>query len=126
MIDPLILRPDKGILTRDPQLVKLADELSEIYADRKKLVTDNVLQFIGALLWRALDADEPFRQARTRAGQHLLPIVIERAASRRYCTSRGKRSTILSWVFLAAVRALPCRETCTLPMQSCPPLKMDR
>ena len=77
MIDPLILRPDEGILTRYPELVKLAAELSDIYADREKLVTDNALQAIGALLWRALDADEPFQQARKRAGQHLLPIVIE-------------------------------------------------
>ena len=77
MIDPLILRPDEGILSRYPQLVKLAAELSGIYADREKLVTDNALQAIGSLLWRALDADEPFQQARKRAGQHLLPIVIE-------------------------------------------------
>ncbi len=77
MIDPLILRPDESILTRYPELVKLAAELSDIYADRKKLVTDNALQLIGTLLWRALDADEPFQQARKRAGQHLLPIVIE-------------------------------------------------
>ena len=77
MIDPLILRPDEGILTRYPQLVKLAAELSDIYADQEKLVTDNALQAIGTLLWRALDADEPFEQARKRAGQHLLPIVIE-------------------------------------------------
>jgi tetratricopeptide (TPR) repeat protein len=77
MIDPLILRPDESILTRYPQLVKMAAELSEIYADREKLVTDNALQLIGTLLWRALDADEPFQQARKRAGQHLLPIVIE-------------------------------------------------
>ncbi len=77
MIEPLILRPDEGILNRYPELVKMAAELSELYADREKLVTDNALQAIGTLLWRALDADEPFRQARKRAGQHLLPIVIE-------------------------------------------------
>ena len=77
MIGPLILRPDEGILSRYPELVKLSSELSEVYADREKLVTDNALQGIGTLLWRALDADEPFRQARKRAGQHLLPIVIE-------------------------------------------------
>jgi tetratricopeptide (TPR) repeat protein len=77
MIEPLILRPDEGILTRYPQLVKLAAELSEIYADREKLVTDKALQGIGTILWRALDADEPFQQARKQAGQHLLPIVIE-------------------------------------------------
>jgi len=77
MIEPLILRPDESILTRYPQLVKMASELSEIYADREQLVTDNALQAIGTLLWRALDADEPFQQARKRAGQHLLPIVIE-------------------------------------------------
>ncbi|TLU88444.1 MAG: CHAT domain-containing protein [Chlorobium sp.] len=77
MIEPLILRPDESILSRYPQLVKMAAELSEAYADQEKLVTDNALQGIGTLLWRALDADEPFQQARKRAGQHLLPIVIE-------------------------------------------------
>ncbi len=77
MIEPLILRPDEGILTRYPELAKLAAELSEVYADQEKLVTDNALQLIGTLLWRALDADEAFLQARKRAGQHLLPIVIE-------------------------------------------------
>ncbi len=77
MIDPLILRPDEGILTRYPELVKFAAELSDIYADQEKLVTDNALEAIGTLLWRALDADEPFQKARKRAGQHLLPIVIE-------------------------------------------------
>ena len=77
MIEPLILRPDESILTRYPQLVKMASELSDIYADLEKLVTDNALQAIGTLLWRALDADEPFQRARKRAGQHLLPIVIE-------------------------------------------------
>ena len=77
MIEPLILRPDEGILTRYPQLAKMAAELSDIYADREKLVTDNALQLIGTLLWCALDADELFQQASKRAGQHFLPIVIE-------------------------------------------------
>ncbi len=74
--DPLILRPDSNILERYPHLVHQATQLSQIYANKKLLVTDAALQAIGTFLWQALDTGEALENAKQQAGQAILPIVI--------------------------------------------------
>ena len=74
--EPLVIKPDEGVLKQYPTLTRQAASLSHAYADRECLVTDGSLQAIGAVLWQALDADEALQYAKKHAGQAILPIVI--------------------------------------------------
>jgi tetratricopeptide (TPR) repeat protein len=76
-IAPLRLTPDSEKLLANSGLLRLSAELSEVYASKEKLVTDQFLQVIGTMLWKSLDADDVLRQAKRQAGQSVLPVVIE-------------------------------------------------
>jgi len=76
-VPPLCLTPDASKLLANTELLRLSAELSEIYASKEMLVTDEKLQVVGALLWQSLDAGEAFEEARRKAGQGMLPVVIE-------------------------------------------------
>jgi tetratricopeptide (TPR) repeat protein len=76
MIDPLILAPDAALLKNEPSLARQAAELSDVYAEGNVYVLDEALQNIGSALWRSLNADETFQQAKQKAALHILPIVI--------------------------------------------------
>ncbi|NTU54164.1 MAG: hypothetical protein HGA97_10810, partial [Chlorobiaceae bacterium] len=47
---PLRLMPDGAKLLSNSELLRLSNELSEAYASKEKLVTDEFLQLIGAIL----------------------------------------------------------------------------
>lgn len=76
-VPPLRLTPDRAKLLENSELLRLTKELSEAYASKEKLVTDEVLQVIGTFLWNSLDAGEQFAAAKHHAGQGILPIIIE-------------------------------------------------
>ena len=74
---PFRLTPDGAKLFSNSEIQRLSDELSEAYASKEKLVTDEQLQRVGTLLWQSLDAGEKLREAKRLAGQGILPIIIE-------------------------------------------------
>ncbi|NTV66733.1 MAG: tetratricopeptide repeat protein [Chlorobaculum sp.] len=76
-VPPLRLTPDGAQLLANRELLRLSKELSEVYASKEKLVIDEFLQVIGAMLWNSLDAEEAMRQAKRNAGQGVLPVIIE-------------------------------------------------
>jgi len=76
-VTPLRLTPESEKLFANSELLRLSAELSETYASRDKLVTDEALQVIGTMLWQSLCADEALRHAKRQAGQSILPVVIE-------------------------------------------------
>ena len=76
-VPPLRLTPDGAQLLANRELLRLSKELSEVYASKEKLVTDEALQLIGAMLWQSLDAGEAFAEAKRNAGQGILPVIIE-------------------------------------------------
>jgi len=73
--EPLMIYPDQQILTLYPDLERVAKQLSLQFA-HDHVVAQETLQLIGAALWQALKIDEKFAQAKQRAGQHVLPLVI--------------------------------------------------
>jgi CHAT domain-containing protein len=73
--EPLMIYPDKQILTTHPELERAARQLSVQFA-HDYVVAQEHLQQIGTALWQALKIDEKFAQTKQRAGQHILPIVI--------------------------------------------------
>jgi tetratricopeptide (TPR) repeat protein len=76
MVEPLIIAPDTDLLRKYPLLARRAAELSDIYAECNAYVIEEALQAIGSALWRSLNADEAFQQAKWQAGQRILHIVI--------------------------------------------------
>uniref|UniRef100_Q3AQG5 TPR repeat n=1 Tax=Chlorobium chlorochromatii (strain CaD3) TaxID=340177 RepID=Q3AQG5_CHLCH len=76
MVEPLVLTPSVDIVTQHPALIRQTAELSRLYKDKEVLVTDEVLQAIGSILWRLLDADEALANAKQRAGQHIVPLLL--------------------------------------------------
>ncbi len=76
MVDPLILVPDAVLLKNDKSLARQTAKLSDIYAEGNVYVLDKALQDIGSALWWSLNADEAFQQAKRKAAQHILHIVI--------------------------------------------------
>ena len=73
--EPLMIYPDQQILTLYPDLERVAKQLSLQFA-HDHVVAQETLQQIGTALWQALKIDEKFAQAKQRAGQHVLPLVI--------------------------------------------------
>jgi hypothetical protein len=71
-VPPLRLTPDGAELLANRELLRLSKELSEIYASKEKLVIDEFLQVIGAMLWQSLGAGEAFAEAKRNAGQGIL------------------------------------------------------
>jgi hypothetical protein len=69
---PLRLTPDRAKLLTNSELLRLSKELSEAYASKEKLVTDEALRVIGAMLWNSLDAGKQFAEAKRNAGQGIL------------------------------------------------------
>jgi hypothetical protein len=57
----LRLTPDGAKLLANKELLRLSADLSETYASKEKLVTDEALQLIGAMLWQPLDAGAKLR-----------------------------------------------------------------
>jgi len=76
-VAPLCLTPDGAKLLANSELLRLSKELSEAYASKEILVTDEFLQVIGTMLWQSLDVGERFREAKRNAGQGILPVIIE-------------------------------------------------
>jgi tetratricopeptide (TPR) repeat protein len=76
-VAPLRLTPDGAKLLANTELLRLSKELSEAYASKEILVTDEFLQVIGTMLWRSLDVGERFSEAKRNAGQGILPVIIE-------------------------------------------------
>lgn len=73
-VPPLRLTSDGAQLLANRELLRLSAELSEVYASKEKLVTDEFLQFIGAMLWQSLAAGEAFAEAKRNAGQGILRV----------------------------------------------------
>jgi len=61
--EPLMIYPDKQILTLYPDLERTARQLSLQYAHDHVVAQEN-LQLIGAALWQALKIDENFVHAK--------------------------------------------------------------
>ncbi|RXK85164.1 CHAT domain-containing protein, partial [Chlorobaculum sp. 24CR] len=76
-VPPLRLTPDSTQLLANSELLRLSKKLSEAYASKEMLVTDEVLRVIGAMLWNSLDAGKQFAEAKRNAGQGILPVIIE-------------------------------------------------
>ena len=72
----LVIRPPADLLDQQPGLRRMASELAQCYAQRQ-LVREEMLQAMGAALWRALDRGEALVQARAAARSAVLPVVIE-------------------------------------------------
>jgi len=65
-VPPLCLTPDGAKLLANTELLRLSAELSEIYASKEMLVTDEVLQAIGV--------DDALQQAKYQVGQGILRV----------------------------------------------------
>lgn len=65
-VAPLRLTPDRAKLLANSELLPLSAELSEAYASKEKLVTDEFLQAIGV--------DDALQQAKYQVGQGILRV----------------------------------------------------
>ena len=81
---PFIIAPPADLLTTHPDLKRLAADLSLKYIHpriHQRVVTDDDLKTIGDALWHALDEttalEKAFAAALQRAGQKVLPILIQ-------------------------------------------------
>ena len=81
---PFIIAPPADLLTTHPDLKQLAADLSLKYVHpriHQRVVTDDDLKTMGDALWRTLDQtlalEKAFATALQRAGQKVLPILIQ-------------------------------------------------
>jgi len=75
---PLILQPPADAVSRFPDVVKLAHDLSLDYVHRR-VVMEQALRAMGGALWRTLGADEALAAARQAAGTRILPLILDSA-----------------------------------------------
>nr|VFJ72774.1 MAG: Tetratricopeptide (TPR) repeat [Candidatus Kentron sp. FW] len=77
---PFIIAPPDDLPTTHPHLERLASDLSLKYTHHQ-VVTDGDLETVGSALWHALDQrialEEEFSAALQRAGQKVLPIIVQ-------------------------------------------------
>lgn len=77
---PFVIRPNPDLLKEHPELGRYGRDLARAYANQR-YATDDALKAIGQALWRVLDIDDAFNQARERAGNLVLPVIIESEAA---------------------------------------------
>nr|VFJ60318.1 MAG: Tetratricopeptide (TPR) repeat [Candidatus Kentron sp. FW] len=80
LADPFLIAPPADLPTTHPHLARLANDLSLKYTHHQ-VVTDGDLETVGSALWHAIDQrmalEEPFAAALQRAGQKVLPIIVQ-------------------------------------------------
>ena len=74
-----IITPADDLLAKHPHLTGLAKSLSDVYAARTKVVTDEALQAMGSALWAAVADKELLQAAYEKRGQSALAVIVSSA-----------------------------------------------
>ena len=73
---PFIIHPPQDLLATQPALRRAARNLANAYANHQ-FASEAMLKAMGSGLWQAVGDADALAQARQRAGNRILPIIVE-------------------------------------------------